>query len=77
MFSLRSLFTSRRPLRNFALLDAQGICRAFHLSAQAPVGVGWIEVSEQRLAWLHRPLPSSARIAPVVTHSAVGKALAA
>lgn len=77
MFSLRSLLTSRRRLRNFALLDAQGVCRAFHQSAQAPLGVGWVEVNEQRLAWLHRPLPSSARIAPVVTYSAAGKALAA
>lgn len=77
MFSLRSLLTPRRRLRNFALLDAQAVCRAFHLSAQAPLGVGWVEVNEQRLAWLHRPLPSSARIAPVVTHSGVGKALAA
>jgi hypothetical protein len=77
MLSLRSLFAPRLPLRTYALLDEQGLCRAFRQSPQAPRGTGWIEVNEQRLTWLHQPLPASARGLPVVTHPTLGKALAA
>ncbi|NQD94580.1 hypothetical protein HP532_18200 [Pseudomonas sp. CrR25] len=77
MFSLRSLLAPRAPLRSFALLDSDGRCRAFRQSAQAPLGAGWVEVNEQRLAWLHQQLPANARIAPVVARPAVGKALVA
>jgi hypothetical protein len=77
MLSLRSLFAPRPPLRTFALLDGQGLCRAFRQSAQAPCGAGWIEINEQRLSWLHQPLPAGARVLPVVTHPPLGKALAA
>lgn len=77
MLSLRSLFTPRAPLRTFVLLDDAGLCRAFRQAAQAPLGVDWVEVNEQRLAWLHQPLPASARSAPVVARPAVGKALPA
>lgn len=77
MSFLRSLFVTSRPKRIFALLDEHGLCRAFHQAAQAPQGLGWIEVNEQRLTWLHHPLPNSARIAPVVTHASAGKVLPA
>lgn len=77
MFSLRSLLAPRRTLRLFALLDEAGLCRAFRQSAQAPLGAGWVEVNEQRLAWLHQPLPASARAAQVGAPAHVGKALAA
>jgi len=77
MFSLRSLLAPRAPLRTFALLDGAGLCRAFRQSAQAPLGAGWVEVNEQRLAWLHQPLPASACIVPLVAHPGVGKALPA
>lgn len=63
MFSLRNLLAPRRPMRAFALLDAQGICRALRQSAQAPQGPGWTEVQHSCLSWLNRPLPTSARLA--------------
>ena len=77
MFSLRSWLAPHPPLRIFALLDEHGLCRAFRQSAQAPQGLGWIEVNQQQLGWLHKPLPASARSAPNVEYSAAGKTLAA
>ncbi|WPC06067.1 hypothetical protein SBP02_04760 [Pseudomonas benzenivorans] len=77
MFSIRSLFAPRRPLRTFVLLDERGLCRAFRQSLQAPSGAGWTEVKEQRLSWLNQPLPASARLLPVAAHPSLGKALAA
>lgn len=77
MLSLRSLLIPRRPIRTFALLDSGGICRAFHQSGQTPSGSGWVEVTEQRLNWLNRPLPAHAKIAPVVTYSNGRKPLVA
>lgn len=77
MFFLRSWLAPRRHIRTFALLDSFGLCRAFRQSAQAPQGLGWIEVNQQQLGWLHKPLPNSARIAPTETHLAAAKALAA
>ena len=77
MFSLRSLLAPRRPMRTFALLDTHGLCRAFRQSAQAPQGLGWIEVNQQQLGWLHKPLPASACIASIVAHSAAEEALLA
>ncbi|ARU89612.1 hypothetical protein [Pseudomonas sp. M30-35] len=77
MSLLRSLFSPRHPMRTFALLDSYGVCRAFKQSSQAPEGLGWIEVCEQRLNWLNRPLPAHAKIAPVVTYSNRKKPLAA
>ncbi|HBX56162.1 MAG TPA: hypothetical protein DEH10_12355 [Pseudomonas sp.] len=77
MFCLRSLLAARRPMRLFALLGDDDRCRAFRQSTQAPVGVGWIEVNEQRLCWLQQTLPASAKVAPVVVHAGTEKALAA
>lgn len=77
MPSLRSWLAPRRPIRMFALLDEHGLCRAFRQSAQAPQGSGWIEVNQQQLGWLHKPLPASARGAPSATHSAATDALLA
>lgn len=77
MFSLRSLLAPRRSLRLFVLLDETGLCRAFHQSAQTPLGADWIEVCEHRLAWLHQPLPASARVDRVSPPTTLGKALAA
>ncbi|MDM8350469.1 hypothetical protein P8H27_16460 [Pseudomonas sp. sp1636] len=70
MFSLRSWLAPRRHIRTFALLDGHGRCRAFRQSAQAPQGLEWIEVNQQRLDWLHQTLPDNARIAPTAAHSA-------
>lgn len=55
----KPLAPSPRP-RIFACLDQQGICRAFHQSAQPPGPARWYEVNEQRLAWLGSRLPESA-----------------
>lgn len=77
MFSFRSLLAPRRTPRLFALLDEAGRCRAFRRSAQAPVGAGWVEVNEQRLAWLHQPLPASARIGQIDGTTHLGAPLAA
>jgi hypothetical protein len=77
MFSLRSWLAPRQHIRTFALLDEHSLCRAFRQSAQAPQGLGWIEVNQQRLGWLHKPLPAGARIAATATHSAAAEALAA
>ncbi|CAD5107847.1 hypothetical protein [Zestomonas carbonaria] len=52
----------RRPWRDYALLDGQGVCRALRRSRSAPQGQGWVAVRECRLAWLHHPLPASARL---------------
>ncbi|RRV08457.1 hypothetical protein EGJ27_10450 [Pseudomonas sp. v388] len=57
-----SLFTARRPLRHYARLDQAGICRALKHCAERPVGAEWVEVTEQRLAWLNQPLPAQARV---------------
>lgn len=77
MFSLSSVFTPRRRMRTFALLDQAGLCRVFRQSHQAPLGAGWVEVDRQCLAWLHQPLPRSARIVAVDTDAHLGKALTA
>ncbi|WP_298183624.1 hypothetical protein [uncultured Pseudomonas sp.] len=65
MFDLRSLLAPRRPMRSFALVDAQGICTALRQSSQAPQGSGWVEVHTSCLSWLNRPLPVSARTVQV------------
>lgn len=65
MFSLRSLLAPHRPMRSFALIDAQGICRALRQSAQAPQGFGWVEVQQSCISWLNRPLPAGARATQV------------
>lgn len=62
MFSLRALFAPRPIKRCYALLDAQGICLALRHSAQAPQGLGWVEVDSIGLHWLHQRLPASAKI---------------
>ena len=77
MFSLRSWLAPRRHIRTFALLDEHGLCRAFRQSAQAPQGLGCIEVNQQQLGWLHKPLPASARSAANVKYSAAAKTSAA
>lgn len=77
MFSLRALLASTRPLRSYALLDNQGLCRALRQSAQAPLGAGWVEVQQINPSWLQQTLPASARVAQVTAHPRVGKALAA
>lgn len=56
-----SLLT-RRPMRNFAHLDAQGICLAFKQCADQPAVGNWVQINEICLTWLNRPLPSSARV---------------
>ena len=77
MHFLRSLFTLKPTLRQFALLDAQGRCQAFKECNPAPVGDGWVEIEEIRLSWMHHPLPASARIRPRPTQSPCHQPLAA
>lgn len=57
-----SLFTARRPLRHYARLDQTGICLALKHCGTPPTGEDWVEVNEQRLAWLNQPLPASALV---------------
>ncbi|MCY1285854.1 hypothetical protein D9M68_222200 [compost metagenome] len=67
----------RRPWRTYALLDAQGVCRALRQTRSAPQGPGWVEVRECRPTWLHKPLPESARSAPAMASAALRRALPA
>ena len=62
MFSLRRLFNPRTSLHHFALLDAQGICRALRQCEHAPESGRWVEVSESRLSWIGNSLPASAHL---------------
>ncbi|UNM21030.1 hypothetical protein K0P33_06105 [Pseudomonas sp. ArH3a] len=73
---LKSLFMPRARHRHYALLDARGHCQAFKQCSLPPVGEGWVEVAETHLAWMHRPLPASARVSPKVTHAQTRHALA-
>lgn len=57
-----SLFTARPSMRHYARVDQSGICRALKHCAERPAGADWVEVTEQRLAWLDQPLPASARL---------------
>ncbi len=77
MFALRNLLAPRRPMRSFALLNAQGICTALRQSAQAPQGLGWVEVQKSCLNWLNRPLPADARTVQVTPCLSTEKPLAA
>lgn len=77
MLSLRNLLAPRRPMRSFALIDAQGICRALRQSAQAPQGPGWLEVQQSCPSWLNRPLPDSARTTQVTPCLGAQQTLAA
>lgn len=57
-----AFFLPRPPMRCYALLDAQGTCRALRQSRQAPSGDGWVEIRECRPTWLQQPLPTDARL---------------
>ncbi|HBZ93048.1 MAG TPA: hypothetical protein DEO91_04915 [Pseudomonas sp.] len=74
---LRRLFNRSRPVRHFALIDAQGLCRALRQMHEHPGQAGWVEVHEPSITWLGAPLPGSARITPVVTHARAARPLAA
>ncbi|MGG2399033.1 hypothetical protein ACJRW5_19010 [Pseudomonas sp. SH1-B] len=74
---LRRLFSRSRPMRHFALLDAQGHCRALRQMQEHPAQPGWVEVSEPNASWLGAPLPAGARMTPVVTHAPAARPLAA
>jgi hypothetical protein len=63
---LWSLFSLRRRYRHYARLDHHGICLSFKHCAVAPQGHGWVEIHEPNLSWLHRPLPTNARVSPQV-----------
>lgn len=43
---LRRLFSRARPMRHFALIDGQGICRALRQMQEQPSQAGWVEVRE-------------------------------
>ncbi|MFP6850112.1 MAG: hypothetical protein VCA57_15530 [Pseudomonas sp.] len=77
MLSLRNLLAPRRPMRSFALVDNQGICRALRQSAHAPQGFGWIEVQQSSLSWLNSPLPASAQVAQATPCMRLPRTLAA
>jgi hypothetical protein len=51
-------------MRRYALLDAQGYCRALREVRQQPLETGWVEVHELRSQWLGQPLPLDALVAP-------------
>ncbi|WP_212631393.1 hypothetical protein [Pseudomonas sp. KB-10] len=74
---LRRLFNRSRPMRHFALIDAQGICQALRQMQEQPGQAGWVEVREPSLSWLGAPLPAAARITPVVTQAQAAHPLAA
>nr|WP_322939569.1 hypothetical protein [Pseudomonas sp. s4] len=74
---LRRLFSRSRPMRHFALIDAQGLCRALRQMQKQPSQAGWVEVREPNASWLGAPLPSGALITPVVTHASSNRPLAA
>ncbi|MCQ2995273.1 hypothetical protein NLO88_05400 [Pseudomonas syringae] len=57
-----SLFTTRPKYRNYARIDQRGVCCAFKQCTQPPAGQDWVEVTEQNLSWLNKPLPLNARI---------------
>ncbi|MBC2382454.1 hypothetical protein HF257_25060 [Pseudomonas sp. WS 5106] len=73
---LKSLFTPNARHRHFVRLDANGICQAFKECRLPPVGEGWVEVTETRLSWMHRPLPASAVVIPQREHAHPRHALA-
>ncbi|WP_313085182.1 hypothetical protein [Pseudomonas sp.] len=51
----------RRPApRHYALLDERQHCCMLLTAAERPSGAHWVEVIENRLAWLGKPLPPSA-----------------
>nr|WP_256666032.1 hypothetical protein [Pseudomonas sp. 8Z] len=64
--SLRRLFSPRKPMRHFALLDATGRCSALRQCSRQPTDGRWVEVCETREAWLGAPLPACA----LLTHDA-------
>lgn len=74
---LRRLLNRSRPMRHFALIDGQGICRALRQMQEHPSQPGWVEVCEPSISWLGSPLPAGARITPVVTHAPAARPLAA
>ena len=52
---LRRLFSRSRPMRHFALIDGQGICRALRQMQEQPSQAGWVEVREPNASWLGSP----------------------
>ena len=77
MHALLTLLFRRQPPRQFARLDAHGVCLAFKQCQQQPAGAGWVEISEIRLHWINRPLPASARVQPLARGNRLGRAVAA
>ncbi|TFZ33458.1 hypothetical protein EWW49_31155 [Pseudomonas syringae] len=77
MTLFRSLFTPRTQHRPYARLEQAGICRAFKHCAPRPTGVEWVEVPEQRISWLNRPLPARARVTQRSERSTRGQLLTA
>ena len=74
---LRRLFSRARPIRHFALIDGEGLCRALRQMQEHPSQAGWVEVHEPSITWLGCHLPACARITPVVTHAPAARPLAA
>ncbi len=74
---LRRLFSRPRPMRHFALIDAQGLCRALRQVQEPPSQAGWVEVREPNASWLGNPLPAGARLTSVATQASPARPLAA
>lgn len=49
---LRRLFSRARPMRHFALIDGEGICRALRQMQEHPSQADWVEVREPSISWL-------------------------
>lgn len=77
MLFLLSLFNARQPMRHFVLLDTQERCCALRHSREQPNSGNWVEVGETCISWLGHPLPTGARITPVVKHAQSARPLAA
>lgn len=72
---LWSLFSLRHKHRCYALVDQTGVCQAFKRCRQAPAGSGWVEIIEENLSWLGRPLPTSARLHGAASRSTAPRML--
>ena len=62
MASLWTLLLHRPRHATYARLDSDGTCLGFKQCTTAPGNGAWVQVHEAQLAWLGRPLPTSARV---------------
>ena len=77
MLSLRRLFSPRKPMRHFALLDASGHCCALRQCQECPANGRWVEVCESRMTWLGSPLPANTHARTIISQAQTARPLAA